>query len=81
MLIEKLFPYRSARYSASDSPIWFSLLKTISWRIVGTLDTLLISYLITGDLGLAASIGGIEIFSKMLLYFIHERVWNKIKLR
>ncbi|WP_028289043.1 DUF2061 domain-containing protein [Olleya sp. ITB9] len=56
-----------------------SLLKTISWRIIGTLDTVLISYLITGTLKMAISIGGIELVSKMVLYFFHERAWNKIK--
>lgn len=55
-----------------------SLLKSISWRIVGTLDTIIISYLITGELAFALSIGGIELVTKMILYVVHERVWNKI---
>lgn len=55
-----------------------SLLKSISWRIVGTLDTIIISYLITGKLAFALSIGGIELVTKMILYVVHERVWNKI---
>lgn len=53
-----------------------SLLKTISWRIIGTLDTILIAYLITGTASQALSIGGIELISKMFLYFFHERAWN-----
>ncbi len=57
-----------------------SLLKSISWRIVGTVDTMIISYLITGSIVTTFSIGGIEVFTKMLLYFFHERVWNKINL-
>ncbi len=56
-----------------------SLVKTISWRIVGTLTTFLISWVITGTLALAFSIGFIELISKMVLYFFHERTWNKIK--
>ena len=56
-----------------------SLVKTISWRVVGTLATVIISYLITGTLALAFSIGGIELISKMVLYFFHERAWNNIK--
>lgn len=56
-----------------------SVAKTISWRIVGTLDTVIISYLITGTLALAVSIGGVELVTKMLLYFFHERTWNNIK--
>ena len=56
-----------------------SIVKTISWRLTGTLDTMLISYLITGNLKTAASIGVIEVFTKMLLYYFHERIWNKLK--
>lgn len=57
-----------------------SVLKSISWRTIGTIDTMVISYFITGKLALALSIGGIEVFSKMILYFFHERTWNKINL-
>lgn len=56
-----------------------SVLKTVSWRVIGTLDTILIAYLITGTINHALSIGGIELVSKMILYFFHERSWNKIK--
>ena len=56
-----------------------SVLKTISWRVIGTLDTVFISWLITGKLALAFSIGTIELVTKMLLYFFHERVWERIK--
>ncbi len=55
-----------------------SVAKTVSWRTVGTLDTIIISYFITGDLTMAASIGSIELFTKMALYYFHERAWNKI---
>lgn len=55
-----------------------SVAKTISWRTIGTLDTVIISYFITGNLKMAASIGGIELFTKMFLYYFHERAWNKI---
>jgi uncharacterized membrane protein len=56
-----------------------SIVKTISWRVVGTLATVTISYVITGTLALAFSIGGIELVSKMVLYFFHERAWNNLK--
>lgn len=56
-----------------------SIIKAISWRITGTIDTILISWLITGKLILALSIGGIETFTKVILYYFHERVWNKLK--
>jgi len=63
----------------SEEKIKRSLIKTISWRIIGTLDTVLVSWLITGTLALAFSIGAIEFVSKMILYFFHERLWNSIK--
>lgn len=63
----------------STEKIKRSLAKTISWRVVGTLDTILISWLITGALSLAFSIGLIELVTKMVLYFLHERTWNNIK--
>ena len=57
-----------------------SVVKTISWRTLGTIDTVVISYFITGDLTMAASIGPIEVVTKMILYYYHERAWNKIQL-
>lgn len=64
---------------SNDEKIKRSLAKTISWRIVGTADTVIISWLLTGALTLALSIGAIELVSKMILYFFHERTWNQIK--
>ena len=55
------------------------ILKTITWRILGTIDTIVIGGLITGDWTIGLSIGGIEVISKMILYYIHERVWYKSK--
>ena len=54
--------------------------KTITWRIVGTLDTMVIGWLITGNPVTGLKIGGIEMFTKMILYFIHERIWFKLNL-
>ncbi|GLU42592.1 DUF2061 domain-containing protein [Allomuricauda sp. NBRC 101325] len=64
--------------SGSDSPKR-SIVKSISWRIVGTMDTILISWIVTGTLTLAFSIGMVELVTKMVLYFFHERIWNSIK--
>ncbi len=55
-----------------------SIAKTISWRVIGTIDTMVISFIITGNLTMAASIGSIEVFTKMALMYFHERAWNKI---
>ena len=54
------------------------LLKTLSWRAIGTLDTILLGWLITGNPLTGLKIGGAEVFSKMLLYFGHEKLWYKI---
>jgi uncharacterized membrane protein len=56
------------------------LLKTITWRIVGTIDTILLSWFVTGDAFLGLQIGLAETVTKLLLYFLHERVWFKINL-
>ena len=56
-----------------------SLAKTISWRVIGTLDTLILSWIIIGEVSTAAAIASVEFVSKMILYFFHERAWNKIK--
>lgn len=53
------------------------IVKTISWRIIGTIDTVIISGLITGSWGAGLAIGGVEVISKMVLYFLHERMWYK----
>jgi len=54
-----------------------SVVKAISWRTVGTIDTMIVSYFITGNLVMAVSIGSIEVITKMFLYYLHERAWNK----
>ena len=56
-----------------------SLTKTIPWRILATSDTFLIAWLITGKWSWAGAIAGIEVITKMFLYYGHERVWDKIK--
>ena len=54
------------------------LIKTFSWRIVGSVDTVLFGWLITGNPFTGLKIGGFESISKMLLYFGHEKIWYKI---
>ncbi|GAB7257903.1 DUF2061 domain-containing protein [uncultured Polaribacter sp.] len=62
----------------SEKPLR-SVIKALSWRLIGTLDTLLVSYFLTGKIGLATSIASVDFVTKLLLYFFHERIWNKIK--
>lgn len=54
--------------------------KTITWRIVGTIDTIVISWIITGNPLTGLKIGMAEVVTKMILYYFHERVWFKINL-
>ncbi|MBS1729172.1 MAG: DUF2061 domain-containing protein [Bacteroidetes bacterium] len=56
-----------------------SLIKGISWRFFGTIDTILIALFWTGDFKKAFAIGATEIITKVLLYWIHERVWLRVK--
>jgi uncharacterized membrane protein len=55
-----------------------SFIKSVSWRAVGTIDTMVIAYVLTNDPLSALSIGVMEIGTKILLYYFHERAWNKI---
>lgn len=61
----------------TDTPVR-SLAKAVSWRITGTVDTFIISWLITGQLLLASGIAFTEIMTKIVLFWLHERVWNRI---
>jgi len=54
------------------------LAKTFSWRFIGTLDTILLGWLIIGNPFVGLKIGIFETLSKMLLYFGHEKLWYKI---
>ena len=60
-----------------DNIIARHLAKTITWRIVGTIDTMILSSLITGSIKIGLAIGGTEVITKMVLYFLHERAWYK----
>jgi uncharacterized membrane protein len=55
-----------------------SLAKAVSWRVTGTIDTFLISWLITGQVLLASGIALTEIMTKIVLFWLHERVWKKV---
>ncbi|RUW37211.1 DUF2061 domain-containing protein [Mesorhizobium sp. M1E.F.Ca.ET.041.01.1.1] len=55
-----------------------SFVKALSWRATGTIDTMIISLVVTGSIKLAAAIGLTEVATKSLLYYLHERAWLKI---
>ena len=56
-----------------------SVLKAISWRIVGTLDTMALGWIITGSPLMGLKIGALELFTKFILYYFHERIWLRFK--
>jgi uncharacterized membrane protein len=56
-----------------------SLAKAVSWRVTGSVDTMIITFIITHKWTFALAVSGVELFTKIFLYYIHERVWHKIQ--
>ena len=56
-----------------------SVIKTITWRVLATLTTMSLVYIFIGDVTIALSVGGFEVVLKLLIYFGHERAWDRIK--
>ena len=56
-----------------------SILKTLSWRIVASTDTFLLTWLVTGSPTAGLAVSGLEVITKMILYYFHERIWLKSK--
>ncbi len=52
-----------------------SIAKAVTWRVMASLDTFVISFLVTGRVGIAGSIAGIEMLTKIAFYYLHERIW------
>jgi len=74
-----LFNSKNENYYKRGETKRRSIVKAITWRTLGTIDTIVIAFVLTGEIKTALSIGGIEVFTKMILYFFHERIWNMIK--
>jgi len=55
-----------------------SVLKAVSWRTLATITTTLLVFIFTGRATIAITVGLLEVIAKLLLYFVHERVWQKI---
>lgn len=53
-------------------------MKTATWRVLASLDTMLIAWFFTGNLKVAFSVGSLEVITKLVLYFLHERIWVRI---
>lgn len=56
-----------------------SIIKAVSWRIIATSTTTVLVFIFTNNFELAIGVGIFDIITKLLFYYIHERVWNKIK--
>ena len=54
------------------------LAKTVTWRIVGTVDTMILAWIISGDPMVGLQVGAAEVVTKMVLYYLHERAWYQI---
>lgn len=79
MIVDYLISFNKKK-SSNNYEFWTrSFIKSLSWRLLGTIDTIIISYFIIGNFSSALSIGGIELVTKMFLYVFHERLWNKIE--
>jgi uncharacterized membrane protein len=52
-----------------------SFIKAVSWRTVGTIDTFIISFFVTGKASLAGGIAAVEVVTKIMIYYLHERLW------
>ena len=74
MFIDKFF--RRGRHNPDDTLFKF-FLKTMSNRVLASTDTLMIAWLLTGNLKTAGSIMSFEIFTKMFLYYAYERFWTR----
>lgn len=55
-----------------------SIVKGVSYRIFGTLTTFAISYIVIGKISSAAAIGAVDVTLKVVIYYLHERAWNRI---
>ena len=66
-------------YKEREESRWRSITKAVTWRFTGSFDTFVVSWLLTGEPKVAAGIASVEFFTKIVLYYLHERVWNKIK--
>ncbi|MBU1975873.1 MAG: DUF2061 domain-containing protein [Nanoarchaeota archaeon] len=55
-----------------------SIVKTISWRIIATATTIALVFMFTGSHELSLTVGALEVISKLIFYYAHERVWSKV---
>jgi uncharacterized membrane protein len=78
-------PYANADHKDPSTPAVAeshtrSLVKGLTWRCLATLTTVIIAWMVTGETGMAFQIGFFEFFAKLAIYYIHERVWTRIRI-
>ncbi len=56
-----------------------SILKGVTWRVIASTTTMIVVYIVTGDLSLVASVGVVDVTAKLFFYYLHERTWGKVK--
>ncbi len=56
-----------------------SFIKAVSWRTVGSIDTFVLSLLYSGSAKMAGAIAGTEVFTKIVLFYFHERAWSLVR--
>ena len=56
-----------------------SIVKSLTWRALASLTTMIIVYAFTERMALSLGVGAVEVFSKMALYYAHERLWTRIR--
>ena len=78
MIFDTIYQAKSGQKN-NTTKLRRSVAKSITWRIIGTLDTIVISWVVTGKIILALSIGSVEVITKMILYVLHERIWERIQ--
>jgi uncharacterized membrane protein len=57
-----------------------SLAKAVAWRSIGSIDTAFWGWIYTGNIMTGLKIGGYELLTKILLYYIHERIWARVPI-
>jgi len=56
------------------------IIKTITWRVIATSITITIAYIITGRLEIAGTVGALDAAIKMVSYYAHENIWDRIQV-
>lgn len=77
LIVSELFNHQIEQKRITDT-IWRSIVKAYSYRILGSFTTMIISFIVTGSIIVSATIGFTEMFLKPFVYWLHERIWNKV---